>query len=75
MEVLRGSSAGVKHSGTWLATNKESKLSAITMVSLISKCSYHCWDSVLNGAIETLGNKICLTQKYTALSLQKYHRS
>lgn len=53
----------------------ESKISAITMVSLISKCFYHRLDSVLNSAVKTLGNKIYLTQKYTALSLQKYHRS
>lgn len=60
---------------TLLATDKESKLSAITVVSLISKCFYHGLDSVLNGTIKTLGNKIYLMQKYTALFLQKYYGS
>lgn len=74
MEVLRGSMARGKHSGTLLTPNKESKLPAITVVShlqmLLSLLGL--W---LNGAIETLGNKIYLTQNYTASSLQKYHRS
>lgn len=53
MEVLRGSIARLQHSGTLLTTNKESKLSAITMVSPISKYFCLCLDSVLNSAIKT----------------------
>lgn len=75
MEVLRCSLTSVKTSVTLLTPNKESKLSAISVVPLISKCFCRCLHSVLNGAIKTLGKKIYLMQKQTELSLQKYDRS
>lgn len=67
-----------KHSISLLTVNKDSRLSTINMISLISICLYHCLDCVLNSAIKSclqcFGKQMHMLQKYTVSSLQKYHR-